>query len=71
MAGEAQDDTRDLVNQLFATATAMLEDASDIAVAGQSSRQSLAELMELADQLNVEAEKIATIARAARVIAAG
>ncbi|MEQ9350125.1 MAG: hypothetical protein RII27_06265, partial [Alphaproteobacteria bacterium] len=66
-----QDDTRDLVNQLFATATAMLEDASDIAVAGQSSRQSLAELMELADQLNVEAEKIATIARAARVIAAG
>ncbi|MEQ8370806.1 MAG: hypothetical protein RIE31_03795 [Alphaproteobacteria bacterium] len=71
MAGEAHDDTRDLVNQLFAAATAMLEYVSDIAVAGQSSRQSLAELMELADQLNVEAGKIATVARAARVIAAG
>ncbi len=63
------DDCRELANHLFATATAMLEDAYQLAAAGQSPRLSLSELVDHGHRLQVAVRDIATIAEAA-VIAA-
>ena len=63
------DDHRELANRLFATATAMLEDATEAAVAGQSPRLSLQRLVEQGRRLEAAARDIAIIAQAAVVIA--
>jgi hypothetical protein len=62
------DDTRDLGNRLFATATAMLEDAIEVAVAGQSLRLNPAQLADTGRRLQAAARDIAIIAEAAMII---
>lgn len=63
------EDTRELVNRLFVTATAMLEDASLIAAAGQSVTPSPSALADHARRLQSAARTIAAIAEAAAIIA--
>ena len=63
------DDCRELANHLLATATAMLEDAAQLATAGQSQRLNSAELANHGRWLQTAAQDIATVAEAA-VIAA-
>jgi hypothetical protein len=63
------DDHRELVNRLFAMATARLEDASEIAVAGQSPGLSRTQLADRARRLQAAARDVAALAEAATVVA--
>ncbi len=63
------DDYREFAHRLFAAATAMLEDAIEAAVAGQSPRSPSANLAEQARALQVRAQDIAVIAEAAMIVA--
>ncbi|MEM7444780.1 MAG: hypothetical protein AAF414_15770 [Pseudomonadota bacterium] len=63
------DDRRDLVNGLFAVATAMLEDATELAMAGQSRDRVLTQLASDGRLLASAAQDIAIIAQAAAIIA--
>ncbi len=63
------DDYRELVNRLFATATAMLEDVIEVAVAGQSPRLNPSQLADHGRQLQATARDIAIIAEAAMIVA--
>lgn len=60
---------RDLTNRLFAAATAMLEDATVIAVAGQSARRSPAALARDAETLQQAGRDVAVLAEAALILA--
>ena len=64
------DNDRDLVNRLFATGTAMLEDAIEIAIAGQSQRLGPSDLADLGRRLRAVAHDVAVIAEAAAIVAA-
>ena len=63
------DDHRELVNRLFATATAMLEDAMEHAAAGQSPRLDGSQLAEHGNRLRSAVDDIASIAEAAAIVA--
>jgi hypothetical protein len=63
------DDHRELANRLFATATAMLEDALGIAVAGQAARLDPSRLVAAGRRLQVATRDIAIIAEAAGIVA--
>ena len=63
------DDHREQANHLFATATAMLEDATELAVAGQSSRLNPAQLADQGRLLQAAARDIAIIAEATVIVA--
>lgn len=63
------DDYRELANQLFAAATAMLEDAIEMAVAGQSPRIPPSQFAVHARRLQASARDIAVIANAVTIIA--
>lgn len=69
MGREVPDDDRELANRLFAKATAMLEDAIELAVAGQSPRLDPSRLAEQARRLLAAAHNIAILAQAAEIIA--
>jgi hypothetical protein len=64
------DNHRELANRLFATATAMLEDAIGIAVAGQSARCGPSQLAATGRRLQIAVREIGTIAEAAVIVAA-
>ncbi len=61
-------DDGELVRRLMTKATAMLEDAIESAVAGQSSRARTDELLDVARRLHAASREIAVIARAAETI---
>ncbi len=63
------DDYRELANRLFATATAMLEDVIEVAVAGQSPRLNPSQLADHGRRLQATARDIAIIAEAATIVA--
>ncbi len=63
------DEYRELSRRLFATATAMLEDAIEIAFAGQSPRPPPSEVVAHARALQASARDIAVIAEAAMIVA--
>ena len=63
------DDRRELANRLFAAVTAMLEDAIEVAVAGQSPRFDSAQLADTSRRLQAAARDIAIIADAAVIVA--
>ncbi len=63
------DDYRELANRLFATATAMLEDVIEVAVAGQSPRLTPSQLADNGRRLQKAAYEIAIIAEAAMIVA--
>ena len=63
------DDYRELANHLFATTTAMLEDATEVAVAGQSPRLDPAQLADHGRRLQATARDIAIIAEAVMIVA--
>ena len=63
------DDHRELAHRLFAAATAMLEDAIETAVAGQSPRSPSSKLAGHARALQASARDIAVIAEAAMIVA--
>ena len=63
------DENRELAGRLFATATAMLEDAIEIAVAGQSPRLDHAQLGDIGRRLQAASRNVATIAEAATIVA--
>lgn len=63
------DDYRELTNHLFAVATAMLEDAIEVAAAGQSSRLGPSQLADHSRRLQTAAHDIAVIAEAAAIVA--
>ncbi|MCI0740823.1 MAG: hypothetical protein L0Y72_17370 [Gemmataceae bacterium] len=63
------DEYRELAHRLFAAATAMLEDALDLAVAGQSPRQSPSRLAKHGCRLRAAAHDLAVIAEAATIAA--
>ena len=69
MPGNIIDDHRELTNRLFATATAMLEDAIEVAVAGQSPRLNASQLTNDGRRLQAAARDIAIIAQAAAIVA--
>ena len=60
---------RELANRLFATATAMLEDVIEVAVAGESPRLNLSQLADDGRRLHAAARDIASIAEAAMIVA--
>ncbi len=62
------DDYRELANRLFATATAMLEDATEAAVAGQSQRLNPSQLAGHGRLLQAAARDIAIIAETAVIV---
>ncbi len=62
-------DYRELAHRLFAAATAMLEDAIEMAVAGQSRRVPPSQLAVHARRLQASARDIAVIAEAAMIVA--
>jgi hypothetical protein len=62
------DEYRDLTNQLFAAATAMLEDAIEVAVLGQSPRLNPPQLANAGRRLQAAARDIATVAEAAVIV---
>ncbi len=68
-ASAMDDDYRDLANRLFATGTAMLEDAIEIAIAGQSQGLGPSDLADLGRRLQAAAQDIAVLAQAAAIIA--
>lgn len=61
------DNTRELTNHLFAAVTALLEDATLVAVAGQSPMATPARLAGLARRLEVAAQDIGAVAAAIAV----
>lgn len=63
------DDYRELVRRLFATATAMLEDATEVSISGQSQRLVPSKLADYGHRLQTTARDIAVVAEAAIVIA--
>ncbi len=63
------DDCRELTNRLFATATALLEDVIEVAVAGQSPRLTPSQLADHGRRLQSAAHEIAIIAEAAVIVA--
>ncbi len=63
------DDYRELANRLFATATEMLEDVIEVAVAGQSPRLNPSHLCDNGRRLQAAARDIAAIAEAAMIVA--
>ncbi len=63
------DDHRELVLRLFATATAMLEDTIEVAIAGQSPRLNPSQLADHGRQLQATARDIAIIAESAMIVA--
>jgi hypothetical protein len=63
------DDHQELARRLFATATAMLEDATEVAGAGQSPVASPAGLAACARRLAVAAREVVIIAEAAGIAA--
>ncbi len=63
------DDYRELAHRLFAAATAMLEDAIEVALAGQSPRLPPTQLAVRARRLQASARDIAAIAEAAMIVA--
>ncbi len=63
------DDYRELANRLFATATEMLEDVIEVAVAGQSPRLNPSHLCDNGRRLQAAAREIAIIAEAAMIVA--
>ena len=63
------DDYRELAHRLFAAATAMLEDAIEIALAGQSRRLNPSQLADAGRRLQAAARDIAVIAEAAMIVA--
>lgn len=63
------DEQRELINQLFAEATALLEDVLEIAVAGQSPALRDHELDRHVARLQACSHDIATLSQAALVIA--
>ena len=63
------EDDRELANRLFATATAMLEDAATAAAEGQSSRLGAAQLADLGRRLAAAARDVAVISEAAMIVA--
>ena len=63
------DDQRELANRLFAVATATLEDAIAVAVAGQSAKLGPRQLADRARQLHAAARDITVIAEAAMIVA--
>ncbi len=62
------DDYRELASHLFATATAMLEDATEGAVEGQSPRLDPTQLADHGRRLQAAARDIAIIAEAAMIV---
>ena len=66
--GRTEDDHRELANRLFATVTAMLEDAIGVAVKGQSPRLAPAQLADHGRRLQAAVREIAAIAEAAIII---
>ncbi len=66
--GRADDDHREFANRLFATATAMLEDAIGVAAKGRSTRLDPAQLADHGRRLQAAAREIAAIAEAATII---
>ncbi len=63
------DDYRELANRLFATATAMLEDVIEVAVAGQSPRLTPSRLADHGRRLQAAAREIAIIAETSVIVA--
>ncbi len=63
------DDHRELAHRLFATATAMQEDATEVADAGQSPKLGPRQLADRADRLHAAARNITVIAGAAMIVA--
>ena len=63
------DDYRELANHLFATATAMLEDVIEVAVAGQSWRLTPSQLADNGRRLQSAAREIAIIAETSVIVA--
>ncbi len=63
------DDHRELAHGLFAAATAMLENAIEAAVAGQSAKLGSRQLADRARQLHAAARDITVIAEAAMIVA--
>ena len=64
------DDHRELVRRLFATATALIESAHEAAVAGQAIDIAAGDYTAVARRLQASAQDIAALAEAALVIAA-
>ena len=62
------DEDRELAQRLFAAATAMLEDAIETAVAGQSPRLHTSRLAAHGRRLQAAAHDIAIIAEAATIV---
>lgn len=62
------DDDRELTRWLFATATAMLEDAIEIAAAGQSPRLTPSRAADAGHRLRATAQNIAILAEAAVIV---
>ncbi len=63
------DDRRELVRRLFASATELIEIAHDAAVAGQSGEIAAGDYVEAARRLQATARDIAVIAEAAMIVA--
>jgi len=63
------DEYRELANRLFAMMTAMLEDATEPAVAGQSARLTLSQLADHGRRLRAVMGDIEIIAEAATIVA--
>ncbi len=63
------EDQRELANHLFATATAMIEDMAEAAVAGQSPRLSSSQLADHGRSLKAAARDVAIIVEAATIVA--
>lgn len=66
--GRTDDEHLEFANRLFATATARLEDAIGVAVAGQSPRLDPAQLADHGHRLQAAAREVAAIAEAATII---
>lgn len=69
-APEFDDDKRDLANHLFAEATAMLEDATEIAIAGQHPQLTATSCVARAHDLQKAARAISALAEAVLVLTA-
>ena len=63
------DNDRELLNRLFTAATAMLEDAIEVAVRGQSPRLKPSQLADASHRLQAAAWDIAVIAECALIVA--
>lgn len=63
------DDSRELAHRLFAAATAMLEDAIEVAVAGQSPQLPPLELSKHGRHLQAVVREILVLAEAAVIVA--